>query len=75
MGESSKLMCTCKKYIYIIFTDIGECSYGLCNQLCINSEGSYTCDCNTGYNLLSDNSTCEGIYRYLKQNIVTLCRY
>uniref|UniRef100_A0A1X7T6Y2 EGF-like domain-containing protein n=1 Tax=Amphimedon queenslandica TaxID=400682 RepID=A0A1X7T6Y2_AMPQE len=42
-------------------TDINECSHNVCDQICINTQGSYTCDCNTGYQLRNDNSTCEDI--------------
>ena len=42
--------------------DINECSQGIsgCSQQCINSIGSYKCDCNTGYYLSSNNHTCLG---------------
>ena len=43
-------------------SDINECSQGIsgCSQQCINSIGSYKCDCNTGYYLSSNNHTCLG---------------
>ena len=43
--------------------DIDECSDGInnCNQLCINTFGSYLCNCQTGYKLNSDNYTCIGM--------------
>ena len=45
--------------------DIDECSNeGINNcssQLCINTLGSYLCNCQTGYKLNSDNYTCIGI--------------
>jgi hypothetical protein len=36
-----------------ICTDIDECALGIagCDQICVNTEGSYHCECNTGYTL------------------------
>ena len=51
-------------WVYIPFTstlDIDECSNGtdLCEQKCVNTEGSYHCECMNGYQL--KNAThCEG---------------
>uniref|UniRef100_A0A1X7SXA1 EGF-like domain-containing protein n=1 Tax=Amphimedon queenslandica TaxID=400682 RepID=A0A1X7SXA1_AMPQE len=42
-------------------TDINECSLDMCNQICINTQGSYTCECKIGYQFINDNSTCEDI--------------
>ena len=47
--------------------DINECEIselgGMCNQICVNTQGSYECQCNsTGYRLSSDGFTCEGTY-------------
>ena len=44
--------------------DIDECSEGIdnCNQTCTNTEGSFTCGCDDGYLLYSDETTCNGIY-------------
>ena len=33
---------------------------GGCEHTCYNTEGSYTCDCNDGYILGTDNRMCEG---------------
>lgn len=43
-------------------SDIDECSLGTsgCTQNCTNNIGSFTCSCNTGYALASDNKTCNG---------------
>ena len=40
------------------YLDINECEddNGSCSQSCINTVGSYYCECNTGYNF-TDNST------------------
>ena len=41
--------------------DIDECQLSnICNQSCINTGGSYYCDCESGYQLTTDNSTCRG---------------
>ena len=45
-----------------LFTDINECATnnGGCSQLCLNTEGSYSCDCYPGYELGPNNHTCKG---------------
>ena len=36
-------------------TDINECaSDSTCDQVCNNNEGSYTCSCRSGYELITD---------------------
>lgn len=43
--------------------DINECSIGNggCQQTCVNTNGSYHCDCQLGnYRLNPDNTTCDG---------------
>ena len=44
-------------------SDIDECSEGthVCDQICINNDGSYSCDCESGYTL-ADGYTCNGKY-------------
>lgn len=44
------------------FVDIDECDEGLhnCEQICINSIGSYTCQCYSGCELNSNNHSCTG---------------
>lgn len=41
--------------------DIDECSEGLadCEQLCVNTPGSFSCKCENGFLLRGDNKTCE----------------
>lgn len=41
--------------------DIDECTEETddCDQVCSNTEGSYTCDCNNGYKLGIDGKTCS----------------
>jgi len=48
-----------------IITDIDEClEYNDCHQMCLNTDGSYQCNCNTGFVLTVDNRTCEGNCNY-----------
>ena len=35
-------------------------SNGNCSQVCTNTNGSYFCECNTGYLLAEDDMTCNG---------------
>uniref|UniRef100_A0A7I5EAH1 Metalloendopeptidase n=1 Tax=Haemonchus contortus TaxID=6289 RepID=A0A7I5EAH1_HAECO len=41
--------------------ELDECAMGtkLCEQRCVNTVGSYRCDCNVGYSLRPDGKTCE----------------
>ena len=32
-----------------------------CDQVCVNTNGSYYCDCDNGYTLSEDNKTCQGM--------------
>ena len=42
--------------------DINECQIAInnCSELCINTNGSFYCQCTTGYLLSTDNKTCNG---------------
>ena len=44
----------------IYFSDIDECLAGTdnCNQVCTNTDGSFTCSCNDGYELQSNGHSC-----------------
>ena len=58
-----------KKGFYAHYAfDVDECanSNGGCDTLCINSPGSYSCSCNTGYMLLLDGRTCIDIDECLR---------
>ena len=48
--------------IYCMYADIDECTEGIsqCNQLCINTIGSFTCDCISGFIIDVDGRTCDG---------------
>ena len=49
---------------HFVLTDINECvnrSTIDCTQQCINTPGSYECDCYDGYRAITANATqCEG---------------
>ena len=49
-------------YILLKPIDINECSTGdhLCEQVCVNSIGSYDCECFTGFQLDTNLLNCSG---------------
>ena len=50
--------------IHFKISDINECSSnnGNCSQLCANTNGSYVCSCASGYQLGSNNRSCNGMH-------------
>lgn len=48
-------------FVHIFCTDIDECSFSsyMCQYQCINSPGSYSCECPEGYQL-QGNRLCQG---------------
>ena len=54
------------RYVLNLVTDINECANRStidCTQQCINTPGSYECDCYDGYRAVTANATkCEGTY-------------
>lgn len=50
----------------LLYIDINECSVnnGGCDHSCTNVPGSYSCSCNSGYTLNSNQHGCTGIYTY-----------
>ncbi|KAI6647127.1 Tyrosine kinase receptor Cad96Ca [Oopsacas minuta] len=55
--------------------DMDECSNSAdnnCDQVCTNTNGSYTCSCNTGFTLNSDMSTCSGVNKLASEGILLL---
>ena len=46
---------------YNTFADIDECDrFSPCDQVCINSVGSFMCSCESGYELEEDMRICTG---------------
>ena len=50
-------------FVYTHFTDIDECRENrhLCDHVCTNQNGSYSCSCHEGYDMDWRNS-CTGTY-------------
>ena len=42
--------------------DINECTEGPCDHYCTNTDGSFTCSCNNGYELDDNGRSCNGMY-------------
>ena len=49
-------------YLSIDIDECEESSLNNCDQLCNNTEGSYRCDCSSGFQLAADHASCEGWY-------------
>ena len=51
----------CNIIDFLTYIDIDECSTNSheCEQICVNTEGSYLCSCREGYSLNEDNTTCS----------------
>ena len=54
------------QYMHIPPPDRNECLANAddCDQICIDTIGSYSCSCNAGYTLASDGRQCLGINHY-----------
>ena len=56
----------CDKHVtdasFTNLTDIDECSENetICDQLCINTDGSFLCSCLEGYEFMEETNQCEG---------------
>lgn len=48
----------------LMVIDKNECNTnnGGCSHSCVNTEGSFTCECQSGLVLQDDGLTCEGMY-------------
>ncbi len=55
--------------------DIDECTQnnGSCDQICVNVDGSYFCDCEVGYQLV--NGSCQGDLSLVRQLNSTIESY
>ena len=50
--------------------NINECQLNIdeCDHKCNDTDGSYTCDCRSGYRLTNDGKTCEDIDECVTEN-------
>ena len=53
----------------MLYTDVNECiaNNGGCETHCNNTEGSYICSCDNGFELNSDGHSCDGMYLMLSR--------
>ena len=53
--------------MYFNITDADECRYnnGNCSHICVNTTGSYYCECPPGYTLQPNQHDCQGEYTYI----------
>ena len=49
-------------YRIICISDIDECTEDPCDHDCTNTDGSFTCSCNNGYELDDNGRSCNGMY-------------
>ena len=49
--------------VVVLQLDIDECAMNstLCDQMCVNTFGSYMCTCHSGFRLNNISNQCEGI--------------
>ena len=47
-----------------LYLDVNECDNNPCDQLCTNTDGSYTCSCRAGFTK-DANEKCQGYVDYL----------
>uniref|UniRef100_A0A3B3BTJ2 EGF-like domain-containing protein n=1 Tax=Oryzias melastigma TaxID=30732 RepID=A0A3B3BTJ2_ORYME len=48
--------------LFCVLSDVNECEEfnGGCQQTCINTAGSYHCECSEGFRMHTDGRTCIG---------------
>ena len=56
------ILCYCIIITLNCLTDVRECSAGKggCSQRCIEEDGSFHCECHSGFELSEDKKTCIG---------------
>ena len=54
--------------MYLI--DIDECTADThnCDQVCLDHDGTFSCSCNSGYELDGDGTTCNGMMTLMLQD-------
>lgn len=54
-------------FVFAFVTDMNECDMhkGGCDQICVNTIGSFHCECDDGYSLMGDSTTCRGSLSFL----------
>ena len=59
------------------YPDINECIRGtdICEQICLNSQGSYYCSCNSGYFLDANGYSCHGMCYYIEYYCIATMYY
>ena len=45
---------------YSTMIDIDECQTNVCRHICINTKGSFYCECQPGKTLMPDKRSCIG---------------
>ena len=47
-------------HCFMALSDVNECALNAagCDHICVNTGGSYQCDCEDGFELQSDGKTC-----------------
>ena len=56
-------------FCFYSLKDIDECDhFSPCDQICSNTEGSFNCSCNEGYELSADTltSSCQGVINFIE---------
>ena len=43
------------------YVDVNECTKNPCDHECTNTDGSFTCSCNNGYELDENGRNCSGM--------------
>lgn len=53
----------CHLWSLFCVSDVNECvrDNGGCSDICINTPGSFRCECESGFKLGNDERTCEGM--------------